>query len=134
VLQSYNCRQQKPGRKEPINMPDGNEDDFQGADKRHEMETEGLKHMNWKAATRITAAMRSKHISTRHKCAHYIMVNEILWCLADFEILKNGVFWDVMPCGSCKVLTRATWCNIPEDAILHSHHCENLKSYILNSD
>jgi hypothetical protein len=29
------------------------------------------------------------------------------------------------------VLTGATWCNIPEDDILHSHHCENLKSYIL---
>jgi hypothetical protein len=28
------------------------------------------------------------------------------------------------------VLTRATWRNIPEDAILHSHHRENLKSYI----
>jgi hypothetical protein len=28
------------------------------------------------------------------------------------------------------VLTRATWRNIPEDAILHSHHCENFKSYI----
>jgi hypothetical protein len=27
------------------------------------------------------------------------------------------------------VLTRATWRNIPEDAILHSHHRENLKSY-----
>jgi hypothetical protein len=29
------------------------------------------------------------------------------------------------------VLTRATWRNIPEDAILHSHCHENLKSYII---
>jgi hypothetical protein len=28
------------------------------------------------------------------------------------------------------VLTRATWHNIPEDGILHSHHREYLKSYI----
>jgi hypothetical protein len=28
------------------------------------------------------------------------------------------------------VLTRATQRNIPEDAILHSHRLENLKSYI----
>jgi hypothetical protein len=28
------------------------------------------------------------------------------------------------------VLTRATWRNIPEDALLHSHRRENLKSYI----
>jgi hypothetical protein len=27
-------------------------------------------------------------------------------------------------------LTRATQHNIPEDTILHSHHCEHLKSYI----
>jgi hypothetical protein len=27
------------------------------------------------------------------------------------------------------VLTRATQHNIPEDTILHSHRCENLKSY-----
>jgi hypothetical protein len=29
------------------------------------------------------------------------------------------------------VLTRATRRNIPEDAILHSHHRENLKSYMI---
>jgi hypothetical protein len=27
------------------------------------------------------------------------------------------------------VLTRATWRNIPEDTILHSHRRENLRSY-----
>jgi hypothetical protein len=27
------------------------------------------------------------------------------------------------------VLTRATWRNIPEDTILHSHRRENLESY-----
>jgi hypothetical protein len=29
------------------------------------------------------------------------------------------------------VLTRATWRNIPEDTILHSHRCENFKSYTI---
>jgi hypothetical protein len=29
------------------------------------------------------------------------------------------------------VLTRPTWCNIPDNAILHSHRYENLRSYTL---
>jgi hypothetical protein len=41
-------------------------------------------------------------------------------------------------CGSCKnrhptetsLLTTTTRRNIPEDSILHSHRCENLKSYM----
>jgi hypothetical protein len=52
--------------------------------------------------------------------------------------MKSAVFWDVTPCGSVKnrqssemsVLTRATWRNIPEDNILHSHRHENLRSHI----
>jgi hypothetical protein len=29
------------------------------------------------------------------------------------------------------VMVNEEWCNIPEDAIPHSHHCENLKSYVM---
>jgi hypothetical protein len=67
-------------------------------------------------------------------------------------MMKNVVFWDVTPCGSCKnrlfggtwrllhqgdknpetsVLTGATQRNIPEDTILHSHRRKNLKSYLV---
>jgi hypothetical protein len=57
------------------------------------------------------------------------LLNLVIQCVTIPK--KNGIFWDVMPCGSCKnLLTRATWHNIPEDGILHSHRREKLKSYI----
>jgi hypothetical protein len=56
--------------------------------------------------------------------------------------IKNGVFWDVrrvalvrtdiseeLSASIMRVTRRATRRNIPEDAILHIHRRENLKSY-----
>jgi hypothetical protein len=37
---------------------------------------------------------------------------------------------EALSSSSTSVPTRATWRNIPQGAILHSHRCENLKSYI----
>jgi hypothetical protein len=41
------------------------------------------------------------------------------------DILRNDAFGMLRHVA----LVRATRCNIQEDAILHSHRCENLKSY-----
>jgi hypothetical protein len=47
--------------------------------------------------------------------------------LADFYTLKMEA---ILP-SEKSVHTRSTWRHIPEDDILHSHRCENLKSYIV---
>jgi hypothetical protein len=45
--------------------------------------------------------------------------------LADFSTLRM----EAISSSETAVHTRSTWHHIPEDGILHSHRCENLKSY-----
>jgi hypothetical protein len=80
-------------------------------------------------------SLRSRNLKLDSVVIWYCLPTDVVFkpC-CNFEvftalIMKNGIFWDVMPRGSCRnrrfggtvsVLTRATWHNIPEEAIPHT--------------
>jgi hypothetical protein len=47
------------------------------------------------------------------------------------SLILLTLMMDAVRSSEMSVLTRATWRHIPEDSILHSHRCDNLKSYIV---
>jgi hypothetical protein len=52
-----------------------------------------------------------------------LQLQQALFKVEEWRLLGCYTMWLLF-------LTRATWHNIPEDAILHVHRRENLKSYI----
>jgi hypothetical protein len=65
----------------------------------------------------------------------YFFPRSVLRLLVTANVVSNSPIHDILMVGDdssyeTSVLITATLRNIPEDDILHSHHRENLKSYI----
>jgi hypothetical protein len=81
---------------------------------------------NWRVKRRIGKNNRSLKVAVQGLdfMAHPVYVRTYIHTYIRKD-KKNAIFWDVALCRSCVNRQR----HIPEDGILHSHLCENLKSY-----